>query len=148
MDDEELREKYTSLQKLIDNCYNSCNSFDQIISVKKIKEKIALMRDECKYLILCNEVDQIHELITKNIEVWWKHGTLSQFFYRYILPNLSAIIISVALCTMFLFGVNIDQNGFLAKLIVSLQFVQSNSSKYFIPRHNVYYISRYIFFYT
>ena len=120
MDDEELREKYTSLQKLIDNCYNRYNSFNQIISVQRIKEKIDLIRDECKYLILCNEVEQIHEFITKNIEVWWEHATLSQFFDRYILPNLSAIIISVALCIMLLFGVNIEQNGFLAKLIVSL----------------------------
>ena len=39
MDDEELREKYTSLQKLIDNCYNRYNSFNQIISVQRIKEK-------------------------------------------------------------------------------------------------------------
>lgn len=120
MDDEELREKYTSLQKLIDDCYNRYNSFNQIISVQRIKEKIDLIRDECKYLILCNEVEQIHEFITKNIEVWWEHATLSQFFDRYILPNLSAIIISVALCIMLLFGVNIEQNGFLAKLIVSL----------------------------
>lgn len=116
MDDEELRDKYTHLKKLVDNC----NAFDQIISKQNIKEIIYLMRDECKYLILCNEVKQIHEFITKNIEMWWEHGTLLQFINKHILPNLCAIIISVALCIMLLFGVNIDQNGFLAKIIISI----------------------------
>lgn len=115
-DYEELREKYASLKKLFDNC----NSFDDILSEKRIKPKIDLMRDECKYHILCNEVEQIHEYITKNIDVWWNHRILSQLIYRHFLPNLIAIITSIALCIMLLWGVNIEQNGFFAKLIISL----------------------------
>ena len=81
MDDEELREKYTSLQKLIDNCYNRYNSFNQIISVQRIKEKIDLIRDECKYLILCNEVERY----TNSLQKILKCGGNTQLYHNFLI---------------------------------------------------------------
>lgn len=115
MDDEELREKYTCLKEAVGQV-----KFKELIAEQGIKEKIELIRDECKYLILCDEVVQIHDFIRMNTEVWWERKALSRFVVKYLLPNLSAILISVVLLAMLFFGFNIDESRFVSKLIISL----------------------------
>lgn len=52
---------------------------------------------ECQYIRMCDEVDQMHKFIHENIEAVWKKGWFSRVFFRWVYPNLGAILSSLIL---------------------------------------------------
>lgn len=86
----------------------------------RCEEYANLMSNECEYLILCDEVMQIHGFIHKNVETWWEGNTLSRLINKYILPNLSAFFATGVLSAVLFLGerANVDSNAW--KVFISL----------------------------
>lgn len=92
---DELREKFTELDMIATKDFNK----------EKLKNQIDLMRKECHYIALCDEVEQIHEYIHDSIEKWWDNNKLaqvaSQWFFPYLPGIIASFILFVLLKTMF-----------------------------------------------
>lgn len=116
-DDKELKNKYLALNEHIKKTKNLFTTKNE----SKTKQLIELFRNECKYLMLCEEVKQIHRFINQNITKWWKHGKIYSLIYKYLLPNLIAIIATIFLLLILFFGLtfNFDDNSSLLKIIIA-----------------------------
>lgn len=88
--------------------------------MKKTEELIENIRNECKYLILCDEVEQIHSFIHENVERWWRFNSFLRIKNDYLFHIIVSILISIILLLLFLFLPNLGDNNIYFKIIISM----------------------------
>jgi deoxycytidine triphosphate deaminase len=117
-DDGQLIVKYETLKNIIND--KKTDIFDQKEEMN-LKKQIKLFKEECKYLMLCEEVTQIHKYISGNIEYWWTKSLFYKIFYNYILPNIPAILASILLIWILFFGLTYDfgKDSNVIKIIIA-----------------------------
>ena len=49
------------------------------------------MLRECRYLIMCDEVEQHDQFIRQQIEQYWEGGMLVRILKKWVFPNLATI---------------------------------------------------------
>lgn len=124
----ELREKSDFLRdtfyEILENKNGDVNIHDLSDEDEKsynlCTEYANLMSNECIYLILCDEVMQIHSFIHKYVETWWEGNTFSRLINKYILPNLSAFFATGILAVVLFFGESANFDSSVWKAILSL----------------------------
>lgn len=128
-----LKKKYDKMKKEINNkengidiedCLEKAKSGDNASTIainELVDPLLKSLRDECEYLILCDEVEQIHKYVSHNVETWWKYGKLKTFLNDYVLANLAAIIASAFILIALFLGNNFFGTDSLAlKIIVAI----------------------------
>ena len=121
-DNNKKDERYELWRKFLD-LKNNVEKLTRNHSSKIVAEfdsAMELMRRECKYQILCQEVIQIHDFIHKNIEHWWEGGKFKRWLAEYITPNAPAGLASIILGVFLGLGNSLDTSSFWSQLIISL----------------------------
>lgn len=86
----------------------------------ELKVKVENIRRECKYLMLCEEVDQIHKFIHDNIDKWWESGGLLRIKNDYLIHIIISVFSSAILLMLFLFLPSLGDNNIYYKIIISM----------------------------
>jgi len=63
---------------------------------------IYLLYQECNYQKLCEQVDEIHQIIREKTQYRWRMDGIKRFWYRVIRPHLSALLATVLLAFILL----------------------------------------------
>lgn len=118
-DDGQLRIKFETIKNSInDKKTGIFGKSEEMNSRKQIK----LLREECKYLILCEEVAQIHNYIGENIEHWWSKNLFYKALYNFVLPNVSAVLATIVLVWILFFGLfnDLGENSNVIKVVIAV----------------------------
>ena len=108
--DYQLKVKINDLKDVLDETpYNLYNKKD------KINEKITLLKKECDYILLCEDVKQIHEIIDKHVIFYPRFGNFKYALLKMV-ENVSFIITLLA----FIFIVFMFIESFINKHPVEL----------------------------
>ena len=108
----------------IESCLKKAKSGDETSAIainELVDPLLKSLRDDCEYLILCDEVEQIHKFVSYNVETWWKYGRIKTVINDYVFANLAAIIASVLIVLALILGNNFFASDSLAiKIIVAI----------------------------
>lgn len=85
--------------------------------IEKYSQNIYLAYQECNYQRLCFQVEEIHKIIKEESDYVWRWDILKRFWHRFLRPNLSAILASIALISLLLVGGFIDNENYIASTV-------------------------------
>lgn len=85
--DIELKMKF----KAWNNIIKSAQSLDDLKGEQFNEEEERLIR-ECRYLMMCDEVEQHNRYINQQIDQYWEGSGFTRTLKKWILPNLSAAV--------------------------------------------------------
>lgn len=113
----ELREKLDIIKSIV---FSKDKKIDDLINNSSVDEKITLMKNECEYMILSNEVEQINLFVHKNIEEWWDKSFITNIIYEYFIPNVGALLGTVSIFGLLMFGLNQNTDSAVFKICLAL----------------------------
>lgn len=111
--DEELKNKFLAWNDAIKNA-----STLEDLSENKIGEKENAVIRECRYLMMCDEIEQHDNYICKQIDQYWEGGDFARFFKKWIFPNLTAIVAFLIIFAILFWGKN--DYSLKVKIVLSL----------------------------
>lgn len=116
----ELQNKHTTLQTDVRELLQNHPKLNEAHLEEGDIPALELLDRECAYLILCDEVGQIHEFINAHVEKRREGDFFSRLWYRYILPNLGTLVATLLLAYFLLLGRQINEESYFAKVAISL----------------------------
>ena len=97
--DTDLKKKFVAWNDII----KSAQSLDNLRGDKFNEEEERLIR-ECRYLMMCDEVEQHNRYINQQIDQYWEGNGLTRTLKKWILPNLSAAVAFFIIIVLLLWG--------------------------------------------
>ena len=97
--DTDLKKKFVAWNDII----KSAQSLDKLRGDKFNEEEERLIR-ECRYLMMCDEVEQHDRYITQQIEQYWEGNGFTRSLKKWILPNLPAAVAFFIIIVLLLWG--------------------------------------------
>lgn len=135
---EELKRKIQHLQIYLDE-----NNYDIINSNKKgvIKSEVDTLKKECDYILLCENVNQIHNLIDKHIEKYHKYSFINSIIdwiwknkfviLLFLVAFISTIILIVTLINLENQNTNPDDTVWLILTAILTALISGFTAKLF-----------------
>lgn len=99
--DQELKNKFLCWNKTI----KEAQKLDDLTEEKIGGIESGVIR-ECRYLLMCDEIEQHDKYIRKLIDQYWEGGGRTRFFKKWILPNLTACVAFLVIVSMLVWGKN------------------------------------------
>lgn len=116
----ELQNKYTALQTAVQELLREHPTLENVYLEESEIPSLTLLDRECTYLILCDEVGQIHEFINAHVEERREGDIFSRLLYRHILPNLGAFVATLFLAYFLLIGRQTNVESYFSKVTITL----------------------------
>lgn len=99
--DQELKNKFLRWNKEI----KDAQKLDDLTEEKIGDIESGVIR-ECRYLMMCDEIEQHDKYISKLIDQYWEGGGPTRIFKKWILPNLTAFVAFLVIVSMLFWGKN------------------------------------------